>query len=179
MLRALQAPPEDSSAGTLTVEELSPDCYEIFYIPSEERLAYASAISEVVEQRAKLISVDGQKKLLSVYPIKTRTSSLSHILEPKYPQIQRITLEHSQLTETAIHLIKEVSATGADGEEDDETLTLERAVTFALEELPSCFVKSYDYGLGITQAYRFIVHAVEDLSDCTEIVFSELHQNRH
>ena len=62
MLRALQAPPEDSSAGTLTVEELSPDCYEIFYIPSEERLAYASAISEVVEQRAKLISVDGQKK---------------------------------------------------------------------------------------------------------------------
>ena len=176
MLRALQAPPEDSSAGTLTVEELSPDCYEIFYIPSEERLAYASAISEVVEQRAKLISVDGQKNLLSVYPIKTRASSLSHILEPKYPQIQRITLEHSQLTETAIDLIKEVSETGADGEEDDETLTLERAVTFALEELPSCFVKSYDFGLGLTQAYRFIVHAVEDLSDCTEIVFSELHQ---
>ena len=72
MLRALQAPPEDSSVGILTVEEPSLDCYEIFYIPSKERLAYASHISEVVEQRAKLISIDGQKKLLSVYPIKTR-----------------------------------------------------------------------------------------------------------
>lgn len=176
MLRALPALPEDSSVGTLTVEESSPDRYDIFYIPSEERIAFASAFSDFVEQRAKLITVDVQKNLLTVYPIKTIASSLYHILEPKYPQIQRITLEDSQLTETAISLIKRASETGDVGEEDEETLTLERAVTFALAELPSCFVKSYDFGLGLTQAYRFIVHAVEDLSDCTEIVVSDLHQ---
>ena len=49
-------------------------------------------------------------------------------------------------------------------------------IMMLLEDLPSCFVKDYDYGLGLTQPYRFIVLAVEGLSDCTEIVISK--QNR-
>ena len=41
-----------------------------------------------------------------------------------------------------------------------------------LEELPSGFTKDYDYGLGLAKNYRFIIEAVEELSDCTEIVIS-------
>ncbi len=41
-----------------------------------------------------------------------------------------------------------------------------------LEELPSGFIKDYDFGLGFLKEYRFIVDAVEELSSCTEIVIS-------
>ena len=41
-----------------------------------------------------------------------------------------------------------------------------------LESLPAPFTKDYDYGLGLAKPYRFIVEAVENLSDCTEIVIS-------
>ena len=41
-----------------------------------------------------------------------------------------------------------------------------------LEELPSAFTKDYDFGLGLAKPYRFIVDAVEKLTDCTEIVIS-------
>ena len=42
-----------------------------------------------------------------------------------------------------------------------------------LEELPSCFVKDFDWGLGLRQPYRFVVDAVEDLSGCTEILITD------
>ena len=38
-----------------------------------------------------------------------------------------------------------------------------------LESLPSCFVKDYDYGLGLTQKYRAIITAIESNSECKEI----------
>ncbi|MDE2918770.1 MAG: DUF4263 domain-containing protein [Chloroflexota bacterium] len=41
-----------------------------------------------------------------------------------------------------------------------------------LEDLPSCFIKDYDHGLGFTKPYRFIIEAVELLSDCTSLVIS-------
>ncbi len=41
--------------------------------------------------------------------------------------------------------------------------------TRLLESLPSCFIKDYDYGLGFTTDFRFIVHAVVELTDYTEI----------
>ena len=39
--------------------------------------------------------------------------------------------------------------------------------------MPPAFTKDYDYGLGLANPYRFIVNAIEKLSDCTEIVISE------
>ena len=39
-----------------------------------------------------------------------------------------------------------------------------------LERLPPAFTKDYDHGLGLAKSYRFIVDAVEKLSDCNEIV---------
>ena len=43
----------------------------------------------------------------------------------------------------------------------------------SLEDLPSCFVKDYDYGLGLTSTCRCIIDAVERLTNCTEILISE------
>ena len=42
-----------------------------------------------------------------------------------------------------------------------------------LEHLPRAFTKDYDHGLGLAKPYRFIVDAVEKLSDCNEILISE------
>ena len=52
----------------------------------------------------------------------------------------------------------------------------EEDVIRVLEGLPSAFTKDYDYGLGLAKPYRFIVDAVEKLSDCTEIVISNEHE---
>ena len=41
-----------------------------------------------------------------------------------------------------------------------------------LEGLPSGFTKDYDYGLGLAKPYRFIINAVEKLTQCTGIVIS-------
>ena len=42
-----------------------------------------------------------------------------------------------------------------------------------LESLPSAFTKDYDYGLGLAKPYRFIIYAIEELSECTEVCISE------
>ncbi|MDE2999572.1 MAG: DUF4263 domain-containing protein [Gemmatimonadota bacterium] len=63
---------------------------------------------------------------------------------------------------------------------DFESLELvpstEEDVMRVLEGLPSTFIKDYDWGLGLRKEYRFIVNAVEKLSDCTEIVISNVHE---
>ena len=42
-----------------------------------------------------------------------------------------------------------------------------------LEDLPLGFVKDYDYGLGLVSTYNSIIHAVEQLTDCTEIYIAD------
>ena len=48
----------------------------------------------------------------------------------------------------------------------------EEQIIAILEDLPAAFTKDYNYGLGLAKLYRFIVEAVEEQSDCTEIVIS-------
>lgn len=49
-------------------------------------------------------------------------------------------------------------------------------VVAVLEKLPSTFTKEFSYGLGFAQPYRFIVDAVEELSDCSGIIISDSHK---
>ena len=46
-------------------------------------------------------------------------------------------------------------------------------VSDLLEEVPSGFLKDYNYGLGLAQDYRFIIYTLEELSSCTELVISK------
>jgi hypothetical protein len=108
--------------------------------------------------RTKLLDINGQHKFLTIYPIST-FGDRSDFLKPKYGRIERITLDDTDV----------ICGVGWDATSTPE------AVRDVLENLPSTFTKDYAYGLGLAKPYRFIIDAVEELSDCTEIVITGKH----
>ena len=167
MPRLYRPPSDDGHPGTLAIETRCESCFDVFYIPSKERLlASGLAADNPNEHRVKLLQIDCGLPSLSMLPTRTRPH-FDSFLKPKYPQIQRITIE---AWETPVTYREEWEA--PDIEDDEQPPITEDDVVALLERLPSGFVSEYDYGLGLTQRYRFIVNTVEELSDCTEIVIS-------
>ncbi|MDO9460904.1 MAG: DUF4263 domain-containing protein [Alphaproteobacteria bacterium] len=147
--------------GELIVEEEFPNCVAVFYVPSREKLEQSGLDpATVAEHRVKLLLINGQDGFFTIYPTNT-LGGRDGFLKPKYAQIKSITLADNSLWNSAFGFTTPTTA--------DEVMAL-------LEELPSGFIKDYDYGLGLAKDYRFIVHAVEELSDCSEIVISETSQ---
>ena len=58
-------------------------------------------------------------------------------------------------------------------EDIGESPSLTDQILMILESLSPAFTKDYDYGLGLAKPYRVIVEAVEELTDCTEILISK------
>lgn len=141
--------------GTLEVEEVHPNFITVYFIPPERSLVEAGLDPTQVGHRAKLLEINGQHKILTIYPIRT-FGDRSDFLKAKYGQIKRITLEDTDIVS---------------GGSWDATTTLDDLL-YVLEALPSAFTKDYAYGLGLAKPYRFIIDAVEHLSDCTEIVIT-------
>ena len=158
---------DDGHPGTLAIETRCEFCFDVFYIPSKERLlASGFAADSPNEHRVKLLQIDCGTQSLSMFPTRTRPH-FDSFLKPKYPQVQRITIEAWEDPVIYREALEDLSI------QDDEELTItEDDVLALLERLPPGFVSDYDYGLGLTQRYRFIVNTVEELSDCTEIVIS-------
>ncbi len=117
----------------------------------------------------------------------------SNFLEPRYEKVKRITLVGKNLVwldssggarSTSAESFEsptigpseqiEESAVGAERLRD-APLTQDQVVE-VLEELPKTFTKDYEYGLGFAKKYRFIVEAVERLSDCSEILIETAHE---
>lgn len=145
--------------GTLEVEEVHPNFVEIYFVPPERSLVDAGLDPKKVSNyRTKLLEINGQHRFLTVYPIST-FGDRSDFLKPKYGQIERITLDDTDI----------ICGVGWDA-----STSLEH-VHNVLENLPSAFTKDYAYGLGLAKPYRFIIDAVEELSDCTEIVITGKH----
>lgn len=151
---------------------------EVFYVPSKDRLERSNfELSRADELRVRLLSIDGRKQHVTVFPVNTFPNSLrpDSFLEPKYSRVQAITIADWRDFESDVGEIifgdELVPAIDEDPLLDDET-----RVMMVLEGLPSCFIKDYDYGLGFTTAFRFIVHAVEELTDCTEIEVTASHK---
>ena len=178
--------------GLLVVETGSSDnCVEVFYIPSQESLVLSNLDSaDASRYRVKLLELNNENGWLTIFPINT-LGGHAEFLKPKYKQVKKITLADGEpvlspftgdtqspkkyfqsLTFGATKLLED------DVEDDDigEILTSEDEIVRILESLPSAFTKDYDYGLGLAKPYRFIVDAVEELTDCTEIFISEQHQ---
>lgn len=145
--------------GTLEVEEIHPNFVEVYFVPPERSLVEAGlAPNKANSYRTKLLEINGQHKFLTIYPISTFCDR-SDFLKPKYGQIERITLDDPDIV------------FGLDG----GVPTTPEGVRDVLENLPSTFTKDYSYGLGLAKPYRFIIDAVETLSDCTEIVITSKH----
>jgi hypothetical protein len=143
--------------GTLEVEEVHPNFVEVYFVPPEHSLSAANIDPKKANQhRTKLLDINGQHRFLTIYPINT-FGDKSNFLEPKYGQVERITLDRT-----------DIIFPGFDGAVPTEP----EGVLDFLEKLPSAFTKDYAYGLGLAKPYRFIIDAVEELSDCTEIVIT-------
>jgi len=145
--------------GTLEVEEVHPNFVEVYFVPPERSLVEAGLDpAQGNRYRTKLLEINGQHQFLTIYPIST-FGDRSDFLKPKYGQIERITLDDTDI----------ISGIGWDATSTPED------VRDVLENLPSTFTKDYAYGLGLAKPYRFIIDAVESLSDCSEIVITDKH----
>jgi hypothetical protein len=143
--------------GTLEVEEYHLNYVEVYFAPPEASLEAAGLDpTKARTYRTKLLDINGQDKFLTIHPINTLAGN-PDFLKPRYSQVERITLEGT-----------DIIFPGFDG----AVPTTVDGVLEVLENLPSGFTKDFSYGLGIAKSHRFIVDAVEMLSDCTEIVIT-------
>lgn len=148
----LFTPESTAPKGHLAIRDIGPHCVEIFYVPEEKELSQAGLDpKDVSAYQTRLLRVNDLDNLITIYPMKTRVGILQEILNPKYKKVVRITLAEFDFTLPV---------------DTDDILGL-------LESLPLGFIKDYDYGLGLQKDYRFIVDAIEELSDCTEIMIAE------
>ena len=169
---------DNNDSGKVIIERHSDDHVTVLYTPSEQRLELSDLeIGRGEKPRVRLLCIDGRNQSVTVFPTNTfpRSSRPNSFLKPKYSQVESITIadwrDFDSDVGQAILGPEMLEATDEDPVLDDEI-----QVMMVLESLPPWFIKDYDYGLGLTKAYRFIVHAVEDLTDCTEIVITVNHE---
>ena len=144
--------------------------------------------------RVRLVAIDSHTGSITLSPINTLIGHANY-LKPKYDQIERITLADIPLVHInpgqpdrtaqrgpviAPYLGDTVpAATGWDDSDLDSALPMaQEDIEEILGSLPPPFLKDYEYGLGFRKPYRFIVEAVERISECNEIVISSRHQTR-
>lgn len=174
--------------GQLVIEPLSDDCSIAFYVPSKPVLArFGQPTDQPANYRKRLIEFRGRENSITIYPLNV-TRKENGFLECKYQKIQRLTLRHGKLalfhqdqTETSEEKYFVSTSFGPTKPIDIDDTTIESLRTIPstqfevmriLESLPSAFIKDFDYGLGFMASHQFIVDAVENLSDCEEIVIS-------
>ena len=139
--------------GTLRVANALPNVVEAFYIPSPERIEKAELPPDD-DHSVKLLTADAGSGSLTVYPTRT-TGRQDVFLRPKYRQVDQVTFAYGGYLDLGQEL--------PSSQEDFMML---------LEDLPSCFVKDFDWGLGLTQKYRPIIEAIEASSECTEMLIT-------
>ena len=167
MPRLYRAPFENSNPGTLVIETPDECCFDVFYIPSKERLEESGLVPDSpTEHRVKLLHIDCGVRSVTIFPTRTRPD-YDNFLKPKYDRIERITIEDWE-----DHIIHASAWENSDIQNDELLSLTQDDVEAFLERLPKGFIGEYDQGLGLTQRYRFIVRTVQELSTCTEIVIS-------
>ena len=187
MVRLFQFKNEREHGDLAIKKRTSSSIVEVYYIPPRLRLAVCGIDpDEASKHQTKLIELDTESGRFTIFPINT-VGSGEKFLMPKYKQVRKITLLDGKPV---------ISVSGGDGESDwgyarsitfgptqpldediDESVissvpNQEDQIVAILEKLPAAFTKDYDFGLGLARPYRFIVEAVEELTDCTEIVIS-------
>ena len=191
MVRIFQTPDKYQDSQLVLDQESNTNRVEIFYIPSKQKLeeSYESP-DEAASYRTKLLSIDMMNKNITIFPINT-IAGHKKFLKPKYQQIERITLAQAQL------VITQMDHMNSSGHKYTKSLTLGPTVPIyedikedqiaplsvtldevleILEDLPRGFTKNYEFGLGLAKPYRFIVTAIETLSNADEIVISQDHE---
>ena len=183
-------PYDEYRHGKLVIKALPSSCVEVFYEPSREKLELSDMDPEKAYMyRVRLLEIDNKNGHLTIMPINTR-GGRSGFLKPKYTQIKRITLADGK---PVISVSEDDSSSSREyfrsltfgstkpinknlaEEEIVDAPASENEIIEILESLPPTFTKNYDYGLGLAKPYRFIIDAVEEHSNCTQIVIAEQH----
>ncbi len=134
-------PPSINQAipGKLLVEEYHPGFNEVYFVPPKENLEKSGMDAKKPEiYKIHILDVDATKDYVSIFPFNA-VAGKNKYLKPKYEGIGSITLDGFSL---------------GSAESTEEVVDL-------LEELPSAFLKDYDYGLGLQYEYRFLIHLLE------------------
>jgi hypothetical protein len=141
---------QNEHQGELFINEDFPNCVYVEYQPSPETIRQAGKnVDDIKSYRKTLLWINGQDNFLVIYPINTLSND--KFMQPKYAQVQSITLEgFDYQTPETIEEVKEL-----------------------LENLPSGFIKDYYYGLGLQKDYRFIIHAIERIDKINDLVISK------
>ncbi len=147
-----------NSEGTLSFTTSPNGQVTVLYTLSEERLELWNLLHESDHRyqappptKARLLEIDSARERLTIFPLKTSYRSFG-ILEPKYPKLKAITVADPSLVPL------------------DDFEPIDVALSFLLEDLPSCFVKDWDYGLGFVKQYSSIVSSVEQLTQCSVLL---------
>lgn len=182
-------PKDEYYSGELVVEQHpNKDFVTVYYLPCQWILDVLEVkFDEEISHKVKLLEIDNESGKITIFPTNT-TNNNGNLLGPKYGKIRCISLEggRSVLRELdqddrSATKYKQAMSLGSrktvsikvDRNDIVQEPMSEEDVLDLLEELPPTFTKDYDYGLGLAKQYRFIVHAIEELTDCTEILISE------
>ena len=148
----------DASPGHLIVELVSPGCADVDYMPPRHALLQMGVPEEHHgHTRTRLLQIDANRDSVTIFPIKTTNPRSDEFLKPKYRLVDRITIADQALVTR------------------DSCPTTQEEVMAVLESLESCFIKDFDFGLGLTKDFLSIIEAVENLSGCTAISISGRH----
>ena len=138
----------ETELGSLLVRSSPLGWLDVLYTPSDERLP-PSRLDEPRGQayEVKLVEIHATDGYITIFP--TDMTYSGDFLESKYTQVKSITVRMPF---------------------DDDFPSTEDDISSLFARLPSCFAKDYDHGLGFKRGYRYIVHAIEALTDCEHLI---------
>lgn len=137
--------------GTLSITHPGPGVVTVLFVPSKEVYPYLRVSDGNIIEPVKLLEFDADRDRVSIYPIGTVPERERFTL-PKYRQIRAISIPLDG---------NELPVSGEDVE------------LFLLEKLPRGFTNNYQFGLGFPREYEAFVDAVESLTSCQEIRFTD------
>lgn len=135
--------------GSITFSPAYLGVATVFFVPTTQTLQYLRLPQGKTIEPVKLLEFDGAQNRANIYPINTLPTQSSFAL-PKYRHVRVISLplDSSELPASV------------------------EEVEFFLEGLPRGFIKDYQFGLGFPREYKVLVEAVESLTSCREIRFT-------
>ncbi|WP_142781917.1 Shedu immune nuclease family protein [Agrobacterium sp. T29] len=140
----------DDDKGTLFLQRKGPGFVEVFFTPSDQRIAIAD-LTEINTAQV-LIRFDAGKHTTTLFPINTMPES-EDFLMPKYDPI------------VSIEIIEDEDFF----QDFNEFRTIEDIQAFLAEGMPKGFVKDPNFGLGLERKLSFIVNAIRQVEGVTNL----------
>ena len=172
----------------LSLEKVEPGKVDV-YFQHPQRADGNEREQDGIENRVRLLQIDGVNELLTMFPMKNILYA-DRPIRPKYDQIRKISFAggrnvYSEMPPTDeedepipkllgpyLGRTVDVDYEVPRPEPEETSPTSTDDVLTLLDGLPSFCVKDPQYGLGLRRAYRSVIHAIEELTDAEELHIS-------